>query len=69
MTKQTLTVQEDPETKELYIQFTDEMLAELGWKEGDTVVWTEQPDKSWVLTKKSESAKILEETEQKQLKD
>ena len=59
--KTTLTVQEDPDTKELYIQFTDEMLNELGWKEGDTIKWTEQPDGSWVLTKQKESVKITDE--------
>jgi formylmethanofuran dehydrogenase subunit D len=59
--KTTLTVQEDPDTKELYIQLTDEMLAELGWKEGDTIKWTEQSDGSWVLTKQKESVKITDE--------
>ena len=61
MTKTTLEIQEDPETGELYLQFTDEMLEQLGWKEGDTIAWSEQPDGSWVLTKQAEPAKITDE--------
>ena len=31
----TLTLEEDPETKELILPFTDEILEAIGWKEGD----------------------------------
>lgn len=35
----TSTVKEDPQTGDLYIEFPDEMMKHLGWKEGDVLVW------------------------------
>jgi hypothetical protein len=53
MTKHwTLTLEEDPETKELILPFTDEILEAVGWKEGDVIVWKKKDDKSWTLRKK-----------------
>ena len=53
MTKSwTLTVEQDPETGELVLPFTDEILAELGWKEGDVLEWVDNQDGSWGLVKK-----------------
>jgi hypothetical protein len=34
-----VTIEEDPETGELLLPFPDEVLAEAGWKEGDTLYW------------------------------
>jgi bifunctional DNA-binding transcriptional regulator/antitoxin component of YhaV-PrlF toxin-antitoxin module len=48
----TLTVEQDPETGELVLPFTDEILAELGWKEGDVLEWIDNKDGSWSLEKK-----------------
>ena len=48
----TLTLEEDPETKELILPFTDEILEAIGWKEGDVIVWKKKDDKSWILRKK-----------------
>jgi hypothetical protein len=47
-----MTIEEDPETKELILPFTDEILEAVGWKEGDVIVWKKKDDKSWSLRKK-----------------
>jgi len=52
MSKWTITVEEDPETKELMLPFSDEMLAEVGWQTGDTLVWIDNKNGSWTLRKK-----------------
>lgn len=49
----TLEVQEDPETGDAMIQFPPDVLTNLGWKEGDTLEWSDNGDGSWSLTKKS----------------
>ena len=44
---------EDPEDPEsLILQFPDEMLAQLGWKPGDTLVWDLQDNGSITISKK-----------------
>jgi|688.fasta_scaffold2736764_2 hypothetical protein len=48
----TITLQEDPETGELVLPFTEEILIELGWKEGDVLEWIDNKDGSWSLVKK-----------------
>lgn len=48
----TLTIEEDPETGDLVLPFTDEILQELGWKEGDVLEWVDNKDGSWSLVKK-----------------
>ena len=51
--KLVLEVQEDPETGELYLQFPDELIDQLGWRLGDELTWTDNKDGSWTLTKSS----------------
>lgn len=46
-----LEVQED-ETGELFLQFTPEMLGQLGWKEGDVVDFEDHDDGSFSIRKK-----------------
>lgn len=46
-----LTVQEDPDTGELILPFTTEILETLGWKEGDTLEWHDNGDGTWSLSK------------------
>ena len=41
MSKYTVKVQEDPETGELILPIPDELLAEMGLKEGDELIWEE----------------------------
>jgi len=47
-----LTVEEDPETGDLMLPFSDEMLTSLGWKEGDVLTWTVETNGSIILSKK-----------------
>ena len=50
----TVTVQENGKTKELYIEFPPDCLNQVGWDEGDTLLWEELPNGNWKLTKKEE---------------
>ena len=45
-------VQQDGKTKELFIEFPEDALNQVGWDEGDTLLWEELPDGSWSVTKK-----------------
>lgn len=49
----TATLEEDPETGDLMLPFTDEMLNEVGWKEGDTLEWIDNEDGSYSLVKQA----------------
>lgn len=50
----TVTLEEDTETGDLILPFTDEILNELGWKEGDVLEWLDNKDGSWSLVKKKQ---------------
>lgn len=56
----TLEVQQD-EDGDSYIEFPQATMAELGWKEGDCVTWTDNKDGSYTMTKK-ECQWVLVET-------
>ena len=43
---------EDLETGELLLPLPDELIASLGWKEGDNLVWDVRTDGTISLTKK-----------------
>jgi hypothetical protein len=47
-----VTVEEDPETKELIIPFSPDMLAQVGWDFGDIILWKDNQNGSFTLTKK-----------------
>ena len=49
----TLNVEEDSETGDYMLSFPPDLLEEAGWKEGDEIIWKDQGDGSWLLTKKS----------------
>ena len=49
----TLDVKEDPDTKDIVLEFTDDMLEEFGWATGDVIEWKDNGDGSWTLTKKN----------------
>lgn len=53
----TVTLEEDPETGDLILPFTPEILDELGWKEGDVLEWVDNKDGSWSLVKKKQKKK------------
>ena len=54
MTTYTVIVQQDPDTGELVLPFTPDMLAQVGWDFGDTIVWTEGEHGSFILSKKEQ---------------
>jgi hypothetical protein len=47
----TIDVQED-ENGELFIALPQEILETLSWKENDQILWQDNKDGSWSLTKK-----------------
>lgn len=51
MSKWTLEVQESP-TGDQFIEFPPEALEQVGWKDGDTIEWTDLGNGSWSLKKK-----------------
>jgi hypothetical protein len=50
----TVTLEEDPNTGDVILPFTNEMLEEVGWKEGDVLEWIDNKNGSWSLVKKEE---------------
>ena len=54
----TLTIEEDPETGDLMLPFTEEILSTLGWKEGDTLTWTVKTNGSIILSKKENENEV-----------
>jgi hypothetical protein len=46
-----VTIEEDPETKELVIPFSPDMLAQVGWDFGDIILWKDNQNGSFTLTK------------------
>jgi len=50
----TLTVQEDSDNGELFLEFPDDMLETMNWKEGDTIVWTDNENGSFTLSIKKD---------------
>ena len=53
MTKRhTLEVKYDSSTGDHYLQFSPDMLAQVGWDFGDTIVWKDNNNGSWTLSKK-----------------
>ena len=52
--KYTIVLEEDPETGDLILPLTDEILAEVGWKIGDTLKWIDNKNGSWTIRKTNE---------------
>ncbi len=49
----TVELQEDPDDAEgCILPFPEDMLTEVGWQEGDTLIWEVQPNGTAILTKK-----------------
>lgn len=55
----TLDVKE-AENGDKYIEFNDEILAETGWKKGDTIEWIDQGDGSFKLEKQETELVLVE---------
>lgn len=45
-------VKENQETKELYLNLPVDALSQVGWDEGDTLLWEELDNGAWSVTKK-----------------
>jgi hypothetical protein len=52
----TITLEDDPETGDLIMPLTDEILESAGWKEGDTLEWIDNENGSWTLRKIDETS-------------
>ena len=50
----TVEVETDPETGELVLPFPDELIEQMGWEIGDTLIWGSS-DQGIFLTKKDET--------------
>lgn len=63
MSKHTVTLEED-ENGDLVLPLSDEVLKEVGWKEGDNLNWKDNNDGSFTLTKNEgiETEWVLVET-------
>lgn len=48
----TIQLEEDPETGDLILPLSDEILAEAGWAPGDTLEWIDNNDGTFILKKK-----------------
>lgn len=46
-----VTLKEDPETGDSYIEFPQDLLEQLGWREGDLIDWEIKDDGRIVATK------------------
>lgn len=55
MTIYTLPVVKDEETGDMILEFPDEMMAQVGWKTGDTLEWIDNKDGSWTLRKQGDA--------------
>ena len=53
--KWTVTLEEDPETKDLIMPIPTELLGQMGWDDGDILLWEEMPNGSFNLKKKEEN--------------
>jgi hypothetical protein len=51
----TITLDEDPETGDLIMPLSDDILESAGWKEGDTLEWIDNENGTWSLRKLNET--------------
>lgn len=49
-----ITVQENAEDDELFIQLPKEAIESMGWKEDDVLEWIENKDGSWTIQKRED---------------
>ena len=52
MSKWVVNLEEDPETGDLILPLSDEILAGTGWKTGDVLEWIDNENGSWTIRKK-----------------
>ena len=56
--KWTVSIEEDPDTGDLLLPFPEDMLASMGWQEGDTLLWNIDENNNITLTKASKGSNI-----------
>ena len=54
MTHWTITLEEDPETGDLIMPLPPDLLNQVGWDFGDTLIWEDLHNGSWSLRKKDD---------------
>ena len=54
----TVNTEEDPETGEVILPFPEEMLAQVGWKEGDELEFIDNNDGSWSIKKVNDTNSV-----------
>lgn len=54
MTRWTIKLEEDPETGDLVLPLTPDILNQVGWDFGDTLIWEDLKNGSWSLRKKDD---------------
>jgi sulfite reductase beta subunit-like hemoprotein len=60
----TIKLETDSTTGDLVLPLSDELMREVGWKNGDTIRWTEQKDGSWHLTKVNQQLELFDEKDE-----
>ena len=59
-TSWTVDLQEDPSTGDTILEFPPDMLEQTGWGEGDSLIWKDNGDGSFMLTKKETQWVLVE---------
>lgn len=54
-------LEKDPETGDLILPLSDEVLEGTGWKTDDVIEWIDNKDGSWTMRKKEETELVLVE--------
>ena len=57
-----ISLEEDPETGELILPLSDDILEDAGWKTGDVIEWIDNKDGTWTMRKKEGTQWVLVET-------
>ena len=55
-TSYTVTIEHDNETRELVLPIPQELMDQVGWKPGDTLIWKQLSNNSFCLITKSENS-------------
>jgi len=51
-------VRENGKTKELFLDLPPESLNQMGWDDGDTLLWKELDHGAWSITKKEDTINV-----------
>lgn len=54
MTQWTVTLETDPETGDLIMPLPPDLLNQMGWDFGDTLIWEELADGGWSLRRQND---------------